>query len=61
MARQLVNCMERAGYSVDIASNLRAFLRDPDSETDNASLKAQAASEIERLSALWIQHGEPLL
>ena len=61
MARLLVSCLERAGYCVDIASDLRAFLRDPDDECEDARLRQQACREIERLSAHWRQHGAPVL
>ena len=61
MARLLVKCLERAGFCVDIASDLRAFLRDPDNACEDASLRKQASLEVERLSAQWTQHGAPVL
>ena len=61
MARLLVNCLEQAGFCVDIASDLRAFLRDPDNESEAISLREQASYEVERLSAHWTQHGAPSL
>ncbi|MFK7994079.1 MAG: glycosyltransferase family 4 protein [Granulosicoccus sp.] len=61
MARLLVNCLERSGFRVDIASQLRSFLKNPDSESDKAVLVQQADLDIERLSAQWMQHGAPRL
>lgn len=61
MARLLVACLQRGGYKVDIASQLRAFLRNPHSESDKASLIKQASVEVERLSDLWQKQGAPRL
>ena len=61
MGRLLVKCLERAGFCVDIASDLRAFLRDPDNKSEDTSLRKQAFHEVDRLSAQWTQHGAPLL
>lgn len=61
MARLLINCLERASFQVKVASPLRAFLRDPDSETDKALLIEQADLEIQRLSKKWEKHGAPQL
>ena len=61
MARLLIECLERSGFAVDVASHLRAFLRNPDSESDKDQLMDEAAQEVGRLSALWDQHGAPQL
>lgn len=61
MARLLIECFERSGHQVDVASHLRAFLRDPHSESDKNHLMEQAALEVQRLSALWEEQGPPAL
>ena len=61
MARLLVRCLESTGYSVSVASSLRAFLRDPDNESERTRLIEQADLEIKRLSTLWTQQGVPRL
>lgn len=59
MARQLVACLGRAGHAVTLASQLRAFCGDSDDRAAYATLKARAAAEVERLSALWRAEGAP--
>lgn len=59
MARLLMNCLSRMGHQVDVASTLRAFLRDAESESDKTQLQEQAHSEIQRLSEIWTQEGAP--
>jgi len=59
MARLLIRCLEQSAYQVDIASGLRSFLRNPDSESDKATLMEQAEREVERLTLLWKQQGAP--
>ncbi|MFK8080350.1 MAG: glycosyltransferase family 4 protein [Granulosicoccus sp.] len=61
MARLLVDSMRRAGFNVDVASHLRAFLKNPDGVSDKALLLEQADLEIQRLSRLWRQQGVPAL
>ncbi len=59
MAQLLVHCLGRLGHQVQTASTLRAFLRDPDSESDKAELLQQAQQEVQRLSNLWKLEGAP--
>jgi len=61
MARLLVNGLEHAGFRVQIASQLRVFLRQPYSQIMHASLIEQANVEIQRLSTQWEQFGKPQL
>lgn len=58
MARLLVAALERAGATVDIVSELRSFTKEP-SEEKLASLRAEAALEIERVGRVWRQQGLP--
>lgn len=53
MARQLMDCLRRAGHAVTLASQLRAFCGDSDDAAAYAALGTRAAAEVERLSALW--------
>ncbi|KNY16353.1 glycosyl transferase [Shinella sp. SUS2] len=59
MARQLLACLGHAGHAVALASELRAFCGDSDDAAAYAALTAQAAAEVERLSALWRAEGAP--
>ncbi len=59
MAQLLVHCLGSLGHEVETASTLRAFLRDPDSESDAAELQQQAQQEVRRLSDLWTREGAP--
>ncbi len=61
MARLLIECLERLEFRVEVASDLRAFLRDPENESDKNLLLAQAALEIQRLTSSWKQHAAPQL
>lgn len=53
MSRQLWAALDRAGYRVTLASELRAYLRDPDDIAAVRQLKEDAAQERARLTALW--------
>ena len=59
MARQLLACLTRAGHAVTLASDLRAFCGDSDDAAAYAALRAKAAAEVGRLSALWRAEGAP--
>lgn len=59
MARLLVECLKRRGFQVDIASRLRAFLKDPDDADRCVLVGQQADQEIKRLTTLWTNHGAP--
>ncbi len=58
MARLLITALERAGYRVELASELRTFLPDPAAES-HAPVRQAAAAEVERLAALWHCNGPP--
>ena len=57
MAQLLVRCMEQAGHQVDLASDLRAYLGDPQDLIGWAKLLTDAALESNRIVALWA--GQP--
>lgn len=57
MARLLMACLERAGHTVLVASHLRAFSRDPSTQT--TEIRAAAMAEIDRLRMLWQAQGRP--
>lgn len=59
MARQIVECLERAGHSVKLASRLRAFIGNSADAAGYAALTADAAREVGRLSASWQAEGPP--
>ncbi len=53
MAQLLVRCMEQAGHQVDLASDLRAYIGDPQDPAGWAKLRADANHESSRISTLW--------
>ncbi len=53
MAQLLMRCMEQAGHQVDLASDLRAYLGDPQDHTGWAKLRTAADHEFDRISTLW--------
>lgn len=59
MARQIVECLRRAGHDVTLASGLRAFLGDCEDAAGYARLKTAAEAEVARLCALWRAEGAP--
>ena len=61
MGGLLIDCLTRAGYKVDIASQLRVFLKDPNDEAYKYIQMDQANLEIQRLNKVWKQHGAPRL
>ena len=61
MARLLIDCIASAGYQVDVASRLRAFVKDSSDEVAVEHLKSYAQSEIQRLTTLWTQQRPPVL
>ncbi len=61
MARLLIDCMAGAGYQVELASKLRAFVNNSDDHTEVEQLKIHAQSEIQRLTKLWTQQQAPAL
>ncbi|RUW59765.1 glycosyltransferase family 4 protein [Mesorhizobium sp. M7A.F.Ca.US.008.03.1.1] len=58
MARMLVKALEHGGHSVELASELRFYLRQPESKSF-AALKIEAAEEAARLAKLWDRDGKP--
>ncbi|AZV23506.1 MULTISPECIES: glycosyltransferase family 4 protein [unclassified Mesorhizobium] len=58
MARMLVKALEHGGHSVELASELRFYLRQPESKSFEA-LKIEAAEEAARLTKLWGRDGKP--
>ncbi len=60
MAQLLIDCLQVSGYSVDVVSRLRVFIKDPQDHAAVDGLKEQAQSEIHRLTELWAKEGPPL-
>jgi glycosyltransferase involved in cell wall biosynthesis len=58
MARMLIKALEHAGHSVELASELRFYLRDPELKSFEA-LKIEARAEAARLTRLWDRDGKP--
>ncbi|TKD46786.1 MAG: glycosyltransferase family 4 protein [Mesorhizobium sp.] len=58
MARMLVKALEHGGHSVELASELRFYLREPESKSF-AALKIGAREEAARLTRLWDRDGKP--
>ncbi|TIU52177.1 MAG: glycosyltransferase family 4 protein [Mesorhizobium sp.] len=58
MARMLVKALEHGGHSVQLASELRFYLRQPESKSFDA-LKIEAREEATRLTKLWHRDGKP--
>jgi glycosyltransferase involved in cell wall biosynthesis len=59
MARSIVECLQQFGYRVEIVSQLRALIRDPNDETANTTLLEHADQERERILTLWKRQGPP--
>ncbi len=53
MARQLVDCLQRAGHQVEVLSELRAYLPRDDDHAAWERLKQHSATERQRIAALW--------
>ncbi|GAK71271.1 putative glycosyltransferase [Agrobacterium rubi TR3 = NBRC 13261] len=58
MARMLMQAMRLSGHEVDVVSELRSFLREPDVEGLD-TLKRTAEAERERIAATWAKDGKP--
>ncbi|TGV66584.1 glycosyltransferase family 1 protein, partial [Mesorhizobium sp. M00.F.Ca.ET.149.01.1.1] len=52
MARALINALEHGGHSVELASELRFYLREPEPKSFDAP-KIEAREEAARLTKLW--------
>ncbi|MEO5615222.1 MAG: glycosyltransferase family 4 protein [Cypionkella sp.] len=61
MAQLLMRCLAQAGHQVDLASDLRAYLGDPQDHTGWAKLRTDAALESNRIIALWARQPPDLL
>ena len=57
MARMLVKALEHGGHSVELASELRIYLRQPEPKSFDA-LKIEAREEVARLTRLWDRDGK---
>jgi glycosyltransferase involved in cell wall biosynthesis len=53
MARQLMACLERAGHEVTVASELRAFLGNPEDAAGWTAVQAAAEAECARLERAY--------
>ncbi len=58
MARMLVKALQSYGHDIEIVSELRGFLREPEQDRFDA-LRTEAREEIARLSGLWSRDGRP--
>ncbi|WP_275784495.1 glycosyltransferase family 4 protein [Pararhizobium gei] len=58
MARQLMAALEKAGHVVELASELRAFVSEPDPSA-MADVSNAAYAERRRLAVLWRETGAP--
>lgn len=53
MAQLLMRCLVQAGHQVDLASDLRAYLGDPQDQAGWAKLRGDANNEFNRISSQW--------
>lgn len=58
MARMLVQALQHGGHSVELASELRFYLRQPEPKSFDA-LMIEARDEAARLTRLWDRDGKP--
>jgi glycosyltransferase involved in cell wall biosynthesis len=58
MAQLLMEALGRAGHTVELVSEFRSFLADPD-EADYAARKKGAEAEIARIAQEWSRTGKP--
>ncbi|MFU0504842.1 glycosyltransferase family 4 protein [Pseudaminobacter sp. NGMCC 1.201702] len=58
MARLLINALRRGGHHVELVSQMRGYVRQPDRECLDA-IKAEAETEIDRLTGLWKRGRKP--
>ncbi|RWL43966.1 MAG: glycosyltransferase [Mesorhizobium sp.] len=58
MARTLIKALQHVGHSVELASELRFYLREPEPKSFDA-LKIEAREEAARLTRLWDRDGKP--
>jgi hypothetical protein len=59
MARNLIAALELAGHRVDLISELRAYLPEPQDLPGYALLRRHAEAERRRIATLWQQQGVP--
>jgi glycosyltransferase involved in cell wall biosynthesis len=58
MARLLISALGAAGHEVEIASDLRTYMREPSFDT-LSSFRRQAEAEVDRIGAAWRRDGTP--
>ncbi len=58
MARLLMKAMRISGHEVEVVSELRSFVREPEGAVAD-DLQRSAEEEIDRISALWSANGKP--
>jgi glycosyltransferase involved in cell wall biosynthesis len=58
MARMLIKALQRGGHHVELASQMRGYVRQPDQGCLQA-IKVEAETEIGRLAGLWTREGKP--
>ena len=58
MARLLMKAMRLSGHEVDVVSELRSFVREPDSE-DAQTLKIAAEAERDKIATAWAKGETP--
>jgi glycosyltransferase involved in cell wall biosynthesis len=59
MARNLMTALAGAGHEVTLASDLRAYVGDPEDTNAETSLRRAATAEVDRLERAWLQDGAP--
>ncbi|UJW75056.1 glycosyltransferase family 4 protein [Rhizobium sp. SL42] len=59
MARQLIRCLTLCGHSVEVVSQLRAFIRDHDDRDGRDALLSYGEAEVARLREQWHRQGAP--
>lgn len=59
MAQLLQRALQRAGHRVELVSELRAYLGDPQDQAGWADLQVRAMAERRRIAALWAAEGAP--
>ncbi len=59
MARLLMRALRQAGYEVELVSDLRIYLRDPNDADAHARLLSDAEAERRRIDAQWRNDGPP--
>ncbi len=58
MGRLLMQAMRLSGHDVEVVSELRSFMREPDGE-DLDTLERAAEAEREQIADIWLRNGKP--